>query len=404
MAYICGVVYKRDVELSRTYNVFLFGARGTGKTTLLQSLFSNASTAWYDLLDIDLEDRLSKDPNVFIQQLNALPDGITHVVIDEIQKLPKLLDLIHRFLQRNRDRYAFVLTGSSARKLKHGGANLLAGRAFVSNLFPLTYRELAEDFELQHYLSFGGLPQVYAFADTADKNRYLRAYALTYIKEEVWAEHLIKNLDPFRNFLAIAAQTNGEIVNYAKIASAVGVTTKTAQVYFDILKETHVGITLDAYHTSARKRTIQAPKFYLFDTGVKRALDNTLQVPLVEQTFAYGRAFEHFIILQSHCLNEYLQRDFQLYYLKTKAGAEIDLVVVRPDRTLLLIEIKSNTRSEQIDIRNLRALRDDIPHAQALCLSRDPIRRVEHAVEFYHWKAGLEFVFGKESDRPAGTA
>ena len=311
MAYICGVVYKKDVELSRTYNVFLFGARGTGKTTLLQSLFSNASTAWYDLLDIDLEDRLSKDPNVFIQQLNALPDGITHVVIDEIQKLPKLLDLIHRFLQRNRDRYAFVLTGSSARKLKHGGANLLAGRAFVSNLFPLTYRELAEDFELQHYLSFGGLPQVYAFADAADKNRYLRSYALTYIKKEVWAEHLIKNLDSFRNFLAIAAQTNGEIVNYAKIASAVGVTTKTAQVYFDILKETYVGITLDAYHTSARKRTIQAPKFYLFDTGVKRALDNTLQVPLVEQTFAYGRAFEHFIILQSHCLNEYLQRDFQ---------------------------------------------------------------------------------------------
>lgn len=270
---------------------------------------------------------------------------------------------------------------------------MLAGRAFVSNLFPLTFLELKNDFSLLEYLKYGGLPQVYYFKNCKDKIEYLKAYSLTYLKEEVWAEHLIKNLDPFRNFLEVAAQLNGEIVNFTKIASVIGTTTKTVQVYYDILKETYVGIILDAYHTSIRKRLLQSPKFYFIDTGIKRALDNTLTIDYKEHTYAFGKAFEHFIITQIYAINNYFKKDYKLFYLKTKDGVEVDLIIEKPTKEILLIEIKSTDKSETINTTNLRHFKKDLKAAKAIVLSNDPLKRIFMGINFYKWDEGINKIF-----------
>ncbi|MGA1870184.1 MAG: ATP-binding protein [bacterium] len=388
-------MYTRLLNPTVSFSFFLFGARGVGKTTYLQNYFEPRRTYWFDLLDIELEDRLIKNPRLFSEILSSLEKDISYIIIDEIQKIPKLLDLVHQFLQKNPDRFKFILTGSSARKLKRGGANMLAGRAFVYYMFPLCYSELNHDFNLNEYLKYGGLPQIYKFRNDEEKNHFLKAYALTYLKEEVWAEHLIQKLDPFRNFLEVAAQCNGDIINYSKIARQSGVTIKTVQVYFDILKETHIGIILDTYHSSVRKRLISSPKFYFLDTGIKRALDNTLHVDLPEHTYAYGKAFEHFVITQIFFLNEYLQKDYHFFYLKTKDGAEIDLIIEKSDKQKLLIEIKSTDRSEEVDVNNLRKFQRDIPDSKAYCITRDKYKRKKGTIEFFPWDQAFEEIFRK---------
>ena len=324
--------------------------------------------------------------------INALPDEITHVVIDEIQKLPKLLDVIHRMMNEGTKKY-FLLTGSSARKLKKGAANLLAGRAFVKYLYPLTFLELGDDFSLSHHLKYGGLPAVYQFNNDDDVQQYLEAYTLIYLKEEVWAEHLVKDLDPFRNFLEVAAQANGKIINFTKLARLCGVTTKTTQQYFEILRETHLAITLDAYDTSVRKRVAKSPKFYFIDTGIKRVIENTHSLDLVEKTFAFGDAFEHFVIIQIHILNEYFNKKFKLFYLNTKDGVEIDLIIEKPDRSLILIEIKSTNHSREIDLGGFKKLTGEIKNAETFCLSRDQERRKSEHVLFLHWRDFIEHHF-----------
>ncbi len=396
MSYNYGVMYPRLLKITDSFNCFLFGARGAGKTTYLQNYFNSLNTYWFDLLDIELEDRLTKSPHLFLDILSSLGKDIIYIIIDEIQKIPKLLDLVHQFLQKYPDRFRFILTGSSARKLKRGGADMLAGRAFVYYLFPLCYSELGDDFLLNDYLKYGGLPQVYKFKNSDDKNQFLKAYAFTYLKEEIWTEHLIQRLDPFRNFLEIAAQSNGDIINYSKIARQSGTTVKTIQVYFDILQETHVGIILDAYHTSARKRLLKAPKFYFFDPGIKRALDNTLHIDIQEHTYAYGKAFEHFVITQIFFLSHYLRKDYRLFYLKTKDGVEIDLIIETPDKKNMLIEIKSTDKSEEVNVNNLKGFQKDIPDAKAFCITQDKYRRRKDNIEFLPWYEAFKVLF--ESD------
>jgi len=386
-------MYKRGLSISKSFHTLLFGARGTGKTTFLQTYFEDEHTHWFDLLDLRIENRFRKNPASFSEALQQLPPERKYIVVDEIQKLPKLLDIVHQIIQRQPERFVFILTGSSARKLLHGGANLLAGRAFISKLFPLTYLELGSDFSLVKYLQSGGLPGLYRFSAESDMIEYLDAYALTYLKEEIWSEQLVRNLDPFRNFIEVAAQANGTIINYSRLARLAGTTSKTVAQYFEILKETHLGLLLESYHTSVRKRIISAPKFYFFDPGVKRALDNTLTVPIVPGTYAFGYAFEHFIITQIFFINEYMKKKFRLYYLATKDGAEIDLIVEKPDKKIILIEIKSTEQSENIEVTSLRRFQQSIPGSEALCLSRDTLARKSGTLLFFPWQKGIEYIF-----------
>lgn len=379
---------KRPLQVAADRSFFLFGARGTGKSTFLRHHFAGQDVLWLDLLLPQEEDRFASRPQLLAEQIAAMPDVNRWVVIDEIQKVPKLLDVVHSQIESSRTRFA--LTGSSARKLKRGAVNLLAGRAFVYHLFPFTTEELGAVFNLDRALAFGTLPGLLELHEDADMADFLRAYALTYLKEEVWGEHLIRNLDPFRAFLEVAAQCNGELINYTRIGRDVGVDTKTVQSYFQVLEDTLVGYVLEPYHRSVRKRQSLAPRFYFFDTGVCRALSRTLNVQLKPGTYAYGRAFEHFIVTEAFRRNDYLKTDYRLSHLRTKDGAEADLVIERPGQPTVLVEIKSGEHVDPTDLRHVAAFARDIPDSLAICLCRETRPRVVGGVRVLPWTAGLE--------------
>ena len=315
----------RLLKLPKNQSFFLFGARSTGKSTLIQHEFKDLKHILFNLLDIEQEELLSINPNELQAQVLALPPDITHVIIDEVQKIPKLLDVVHKLIEETSKK--FVLTGSSARKLKRGGANLLAGRAFVYNLFPFSFLELGKSFNLETTLNWGLLPKITFFNSDDERFKFLQAYTHTYLKEEVWAEQIIKKLNPFRKFLEVSAQCNGKIINYSNIARDVGVDDKTIREYFSILEDTLIGFFLEPFQNSFRKRLSMKPKFYYFDLGVVRALKRQLSIPLQPSTSGYGEAFEHFIITECLKLASYYKPEFRFSYLHTKDDAEIDLVV-----------------------------------------------------------------------------
>ncbi len=386
-------MFDRLIKSSENHSFFLFGARGTGKSTWLLQRFAGRPHLYIDLLDLDQEERLAKTPSALSAQLDGLANPDTWVLIDEIQKLPKLLDTVHRYIEK-KPPLRFVLTGSSARKFKRGAANLLAGRAFLQYLFPLTFLELRESFDLNQAISWGTLPEIFQLAADQDKTRYLRTYSQTYLKEEIVAEQVIRKLDPFRHFLEIAAQQNGEILNFSNIARDIGVDTVTVQSYFQILEDTLVGYLLHPYHQSIRKRQRSNPKFYFFDLGVKRSLENTLSVELRENTYAYGKAFEHLVILEAMRLNAYYEKDYRFSYLRTKDHAEIDLIIERPGAPLALVEIKSGARVDERDIKTLLAFRKDMKQStEAYCLSRDPVPKRIDEIRLLPWQLGLREIF-----------
>ena len=345
---------------------------------------------WLDLLVPDQEDRYARRPQELVDQLATMSPAPDWVVIDEVQRVPKLLSVVHHLIETRRQRFA--LTGSSARKIKRGGADLLAGRALVRNLFPFTSVELGSGFHLQSALTHGSLPGLQEIDSNDDRAAFLRAYALTYLKEEIWAEQAVRKLDPFRAFLEVAAQCNSELINYTRIARDVSVDTKTVQSYFAILADTLLGFLLEPYHASVRKRQTQAPKFYFFDPGVKRALDRTLTVEVRPHTFAYGKSFEHWVVIEAVRRSAYLDNDFRFSYLRTKDGAEIDLVVERPGAPTALIEIKSTESVSRDDVRMLERFRADMRHTHAYCLSLDPIAKRLGNVEALPWSKGLDAI------------
>lgn len=360
-------MFHRILNFSKNHSFFLFGARGTGKSTLLKNTSFLRSAFYIDLLDAEEEARYSLDKNLLLEQAQALQKG-QWIILDEVQKIPKLLDLVHKIIEEKGIRFA--LSGSSARKLKRGDANLLAGRAFMFSLFPLTYQEIGKDFDLLKALQWGTLPSVLQEKNDKDKARYLRTYAHTYLKEEIQIEQLVRNLDPFRLFLQMAAQMNGEIVNYSNISKDTGVDHKTVQNYYQILQDTHVGFFLPPFSRSVRKVQIQSPKFYLFDLGVKRALENRLQVPMQPGESEFGLAFESWIINEYFRFNTYQELDFQFSFLRTKDDAEVDLVIEKPDRSLTLVEIKSADRIDSRHLKGLQNFQKDFPKAELFCVSR----------------------------------
>ena len=383
-------MYKRLCNPLKSHSFFLFGARGTGKTTLMRSLLEKENVFWIDLLDKNEEDRYARNPSLLYREVQAKSGTINWVVIDEVQKVPPLLDTVHRIIETHEFKAPqFALTGSSARKLKHGGANLLAGRAFVNSLHPLTLLEYGNDVDLDFVLNWGSLPKIFSFTNDNERQEFLRAYGLTYLKEEVWAEHLVQELEPFRKFLEVSAQTNSEIINYSKIARDVNVHENTVKKYFQILEDTWLGFLLEPYSKSVRKRLRKNSKFYFFDLGVKRALERTLGQSIIENTYAYGKAFEHFIILECFRLNEYFKKDFSFSYLRTKDDAEIDLIVDRPGQPTIIAEIKSSAIAQESDIRTLKAFNTDIPNSKAILISRDPHEQIIDGIHFLHWKKAI---------------
>lgn len=382
------------IKLPQVHSFFLFGARGTGKTTLLHSTLPEESTAFIDLLDLEQESIFLRDPERLGRFVDSLPSSMKTIVVDEIQRAPRLLDVIHRKLEERKRKAApplqFIMTGSSARKLKRGAANLLAGRAFVYHLFPLMAQELGNEFDLQKALEYGTLPEVWNLTEKEIVIRYLEAYSRTYLKEEVWNEQIIRKLEPFNLFLEVAAQMNGKVLNFSKMARDIGVDTKTVQSYFQILEDTHLGNLLPPYHRSLRKRQLTNPKFYFFDPGVKRALERTLTVPMLPQTYAFGEAFEHFVFLEMQRFNEYTKRDYRFSYLQTHDGAEIDFVIERPGKPVALVEVKSATRVDPAMVKHLERFSHEFPACEAFLLSLDSLPQTIGSVRALPWQQGLE--------------
>ena len=386
-------ILNRLISLPDDYSFFLFGARGTGKSTLLENNYSSLETIYINLLDPLEEFRFSKNPAQLQQVVMAAGKNIRFIIIDEIQKIPKLLDVIHLLLETKNCKKVFILTGSSARQLKSSGVNLLAGRAFTFSLFPFSYLELKERFVLQDALQFGLLPKIYDFKQDSYKKKFLQSYALTYLKEEIWLSRLVSNLEHFRRFLEVAAQSNGKPVHYSNIARDVGADDKTVSNYFGLLEDTLLGFFLEPFHHSFRKRLKKAPKFYFFDLGITRTLSSTLSINPVPSTSYYGELFESFIIVECFKLQHYFQDEYKLSYLLTQTDQEIDLIIERPGLTPLFIEIKSKDNVLEHDLSNLLKLSHEFGDCEAICLSQDPRKKqIGHAV-VYPWREGLAEIF-----------
>ena len=385
---------------SKRNSFFIFGARGAGKSTLLRSLFTVNEALWIDLLSPVEEQKYLLNPERLEQewQQNKKP----WIVIDEVQKLPKLLDIVHRMIEN--DRVFFALTGSSARKLKRGQANLLAGRAFTFHLFPLCVEELKDQFDLKQALSFGTLPKINSFEFDADRVFFLNSYAQTYLKEEILVEQILRKIEPFRKFLPVAARSAGRPLNYAKIGRDSGVDPKSVDRYFSILQDTLLGFFLDSYHASVRKKQRAAPKFYFFDVGVQRSLAQMLDVEVNPKTSYYGEIFESFLISEIHRIEQYHQKGFELSYLSDGANLEIDLLIEKAGRVIALVEIKSSEFVQSDSLRSLRAVANDFPDAARFVLSQETVaRKTEDGIVIYPWREGLHAIVACGSQQTHGA-
>ncbi|MBI4517649.1 MAG: ATP-binding protein [Deltaproteobacteria bacterium] len=363
-------MYPRELALPQR-SFFLFGPRGTGKTTWLRSVLPSAH--WVDLL-VDRElIRLMRQPGRFTQEVEALPAG-TWVVVDEVQKLPPILNEVQDLITRRGPRYRFALTGSSARKLKRGHANLLPGRLINRKFFPLTAAEIGDDFSIDGVLRFGTLPAVIAESG-GDGARIdlLEAYAENYLTQEIRQEAVVKQLDSFTRFLEVAAVMNAEVVNVAGIARDAAVARPTVQGYFEILTDTLIGAWLPAWRPRAKVKELRHSKFYFFDAGAVRALAGRLREPLGAEE--RGHLLETYVL---HELRAYLNRSGcggQLAYWRTPAGSEVDFVWTRAD-SAVGIEVKAATRWRQGDGAALKHLAEEkhLKRAFGVYLGREPLR------------------------------
>lgn len=380
----------RELELPKNNSFFLFGPRGSGKSTLLRELFSETDALWINLLDTEQETSLLLNPNSLIDLWRVHKKK--WVVIDEVQKVPRLLDVVHNMIESHK--IFFALTGSSARKLKRGQANLLAGRAWSFHLYPFSHSELSTQFDLNSALHFGMLPKVWELENEKDKLRFLKSYADTYVREEIQIEQIVRALEPFRKFLPVAALSQGRPLSFSKIADEAKISPKSCERYFQILSDTLLGFFIDHYHSSVRKRQRQVSKFYFFDCGIQRALAGTLAVKLVPQTSYYGEMFETFVINEILKARDYAEKDDIFSYLSTHDGSEIDLLIERANKVIFLIEIKSSNSVSEKNVKTLSLFKKDFQGARALCLCQETrARQLENGIEILPWQDGIREIY-----------
>lgn len=330
------------------HSFFVLGPRGTGKTTWLKQVLPDA--LWFDLLRTQTVLNLSRQPESFRQQVEARPRG-TWVVIDEVQRLPSLLNEVHALIADHPRVWRFALSGSSARKLKRMDVNLLAGRAVNRQFFPLTASELRFDVSVDRVLRFGLLPQVHAEADHAVD--ILEAYVANYVREEIQQEALVRNLASFARFLEVAALMNGQIVNVAGIARDAAVARPTVQGYFATLEDTLIGSWLPAWRKRAKVKEVASPKFYVFDPGVTRALAGRLREPL--DGLERGFLLETWILHELRAAISAGSLGGHLHYWRTPSGTELDFIWTRGSRSVG-IEVKAGQVWKPAHGRSLKEL------------------------------------------------
>lgn len=363
------IIRLQKIEDANTDSVFLFGARQTGKTTLLYSLFPNAK--YYDLLETDTYGRLRRNPAMLRQELEMYDnDGL--VIIDEIQLIPELLNEVHLLIVRKGLR--FILSGSSARKLHRKGVNTLGGRAVRAILYPLVSVEIP-DFDLLRAINQGMIPRHYLSSGNTVKKR-LQAYISVYLKEEIKSESLVRNLSTFNRFLEVAALTNGEIVNYRNIAQDCGIDAKTVKEYFSILVETLIGYMVPAFTKTVKRRLLQSPRFYFFDVAIPNYLLNKYNLEPGSEDF--GHSFEHFMIQEITAYIGYNDIEEQLSYWHTYTGYEVDAII---GAGRVAIEFKSVKEVQSKHLKGLKAFKEEHPDARLIIVSLDAEPRIFNGVE-----------------------
>lgn len=362
-------MYSRLLRSPEDKSFFLFGPRGTGKTTWVKTVFPKA--IYLDLLEAELFNDLLANP----QRLgNFIPKDFSDwVILDEVQRVPELLNEVHRLIEKMR--YKFILTGSSARKLKRGGYNLLAGRALNYSMHPLVATELGRDFNLTHSLTYGQLPSVYM---EKEPKKYLESYVKTYLQEEVMQEGLTRNLGAFSRFMETASFSQGSVLNISSVARECAIERKVVENYFSILEDLLIACRLPVFTKKAKRRLLGHPKFYFFDAGVYRVLRP--MGPLDMPEGAEGIAFETLLFQELKAINDNLGLGYKMYYWRTASNLEVDFVMYG-DRGIKVFEVKRTAKVTSAMLRGLKAFLADYPSARAYFIYGGERRMREGEIE-----------------------
>lgn len=349
---------------------FLLGPRGTGKSTLMKSLFADA--LWLDLLKPDVLRNYLASPERLYDLVAGNPNQKI-IVIDEVQKAPSLLTVVHDLIEQQRE-LCFILTGSSARKIKKAGADLLGGRALNRHLHPFMAAELGAQFSLEAALTKGLLPLATAQIDAQD---ILQAYVNLYLQEEIQAEGLVRNLENFTRFLEVCAFSHASLLNVTNLARECAVKRKTVENYLNILEDLLLAFRLPVFTQRAQRELVGHPKFYLFDTGIFKTL--RLTGPLDSTDEINGAALEGLVAQHLRAWIDYSSEKYSLSYWRTRSGLEVDFIIYGP-QGLWAIEVKNSKQISPQDFKGLKAFREDYPVAQGIllyrgeeCLRRDDI-------------------------------
>jgi predicted AAA+ superfamily ATPase len=361
--------------LLREKSHFLFGPRSTGKTSLIDAQLTGKAVC-INLLRTNIQTRLIVNPSELESMIDVLAKDVAFpwVVIDEIQKIPALLDEVHRLIEERKLR--FLLSGSSARRLKAQGVNLLGGRAWMAHMFPLNFSELPS-FDLDRMLRFGGLPHVV----TSDSpERELEAYVATYINEEIKIEGLVRKIPAFLGFLRAAALSNAQLINFSQIGSDAGVSATTIREYYSILEDTLIGKLVEPWGFSKKRKAIATGKFYFFDTGVCHTLAQTEHVD--RNSDLYGRSFEHWIYMELASYLSYRKRREKLCFWRSQDQKEVDFVI----GNRVAVEAKACSRVSGSDLSGLRALQEEGIISDFYLVSNDGVERLHEGIHHVHWK------------------
>ncbi len=363
-------------------SAFLWGARQTGKSTLLKMLYPDAQ--YFDLLLNDEFERLQRNPALLREILSSVdPSSLT--IIDEIQRIPALLNEI-QWLIVNHNR-KFILSGSSPRNILRSGANLLGGRAIRYELYPLVHPEIS-DFDLLKAINNGLLPRHYI---SSDPKKLLSAYIGSYLKDEIMTEARTRNISSFTRFLEVAAFSNGEMVNYSNIASDCGVSAPTIKEYFQILEDTLTGRFLPSFQKKPKRRVILAPKFYYFDVGIANYLLKRGRIELGSESF--GRAFEHFIYQEIYAHSSYSDINYPVYYWRTASQLEVDFVLGDHE---VAVEVKSTPLATIRHFKGLNSFADEYKVKRIILVTNDPYPRQVDKISIMPWKIFLERLWSGE--------
>jgi len=370
-----------NLKLPPHQSAFLWGPRKTGKTTYLKARFPQSLV--YDFLQTDLFLEFSKRPALLREQLLAKDDSVLKhpVILDEVQKVPQLLDEVHWLIENKG--LSFILCGSSARKLKRGHANLLGGRAWRYEMFPLVFPEIKK-LELLRVLNHGMVPVHYL--QNQGYQRSLKAYVQDYLKEEVFAEGLVRNVPAFSRFFDAISYSHGELTNFSNIARDCAVDSKTVKEYYQILVDTLLGMFLEPFKKRQSRQVIsKASKFYLFDVGVAGTITGRhLRQEKGEQ---FGRAFEHFILMELNAHRSYRELDYPINFWRTKSGIGVDFVLAGGETA---IEVKGKQKVDKTDLRGLFAFIEEYAPKKAIVVCNEREERIYKGIRIMPWKIFLQ--------------